>query len=217
VKLLLAISSLLALVGCNATMPQQQSQQTAAFDPSESCFRGIPINPQLAAIAGKIPLSDTRLATVEILSNTESATEDERKVISLWAKYRTECAQAGKAYRDRNAPPGWAVAYEQGQMNVMQAIAALYAGGTYGAFNTQRQQIATQTQSGLTEASVRGAQQAAASRNAAVQNAALQNAQNMQMMQLLQSMQPPPRPMQLPQQTNCVTRYSGNTAYTSCN
>jgi hypothetical protein len=48
----------------------------------------------------------------------------------------------------------------------------------------------------------------------------LNDPQFMQGLQLLQMSRPqpaPPPPMQLPQRTNCVTRYSGNAAYTTCN
>jgi hypothetical protein len=203
----------LVLAGCNATMPQQQSRPTANDDPSGGCFAGIPINPELAAIAGKIPLGDSRMATLQMLSSKEVPTETEKQALSLWAKYRTECVERGRSFRARWAPPGWATAYENGQVSAMQAIAALYGGGTYGQFNVDRQRIGAQLAANL-EAASRGAQQAEANQRASDQAASLQS---LQTMQLLQSMQP--RPVQLPMPAPtvyCNSQQIGNQVHTNC-
>lgn len=213
---LLPLVAVIALAGCNATMPQQQAARpTAKDDPSYSCLVAVPAKPELAVLTSKIPLSDPGKATLEMLSSKESPTEDERKALSVWAQSRQECIQVGRAFRDRYAPPGWVAAFERGQTALIQSIAALYAGGTYGQFNTGRQNLATRT-AGELDAAARGAQQAQAARAAQDQNAALQS---LQMMQLMQATQPKPLPMPAPIQPilNCISRPSLGSVYTTCN
>jgi hypothetical protein len=208
----------LALAGCNATMPQQQSRPTAADDPSGMCFKTVPDNPRIAVLKSKIPLDNPRSATVEMLSSTDRPTDEERKALSIWAEHRAACTESGRSFRARYAPPGWALAVEEGQAALTQMIANLYSGAmTYGQFNGERSRLAIQTQAKL-EATSRNAQHAEAQdRRAAEQAAAIQQ---MQTIQILQAMQPPvvaPMAPLITPTTTCITRPSVGSVYTTCN
>lgn len=210
----LAVLAATALLSaCNATMPQQQARPTAADDPSGMCFRAIPDNPGVAVLKGKIPLDDPRKATIEMLSSTDRPTDEERRALSLWAERRAACTDSGRSFRAKYAPPGWSMAMEEGQMAATQAIASLYSGATtFGQFNAERSRIALQTQAKL-EAASRNAQQAAAQdRRAAEQAAAVHQ---MQTLQILQAMQPPPLPVA--PMVNCTSIRTGIATNTSCN
>lgn len=207
---LTVIACAVALAGCNATMPQRP---TAADDPSRPCFEGIPINPQLAAIAPKISLTGASAASLQMLSDPTKPTEQEKEVLALWAKYRAECVAAGRSFRARYAPPGWASAYEDGQLATMRAIAGLYGGSlTFGQFNMERQKIASAMESNLNAAADRADQRADVARGQALQS--------LQTMQLLQAMQPRPQPiMPLPMPpapVYCNSNSIGNTVNTVC-
>lgn len=207
---LFTIAGVILLAGCNATMPQQ-SRPTAADDPSAPCFRGIPVDPRLATIAGKIPLDHPRKASLAMLASTERPTDAEKAELSLWAKYRAECTAAGRSFRARYAPPGWATAMEDGQVAITQAIATLYAGGTYGQFNSERQRLAMQMQANM-DSAARNAQQSAEARQAAERAANLQALQTMQLLQVMQ-----PKPMPINPTVNCTSFRNGNVTNTSCN
>lgn len=144
-KLVTALLALtVALPGCVQTMPNVQ-RMTAEHDPSRSCFQGQEIDPRFEALKPRLgAIARADRATIEMLASNDKATNDEKAVLSLWAKSRQECAEMGRLYRERNAPPGWQTAFDAQQNTIIQAIASLYSGNiTYGQFVAERQRIAS--------------------------------------------------------------------------
>lgn len=204
------------MAGCNATM-QQARQPGPADDPTSHCLRALDGMPQLASIGKRTPLFNANTATVEMLADAGHPSEQEKAELSLWAKMRTDCVAQGRSFRAQYAPPGWSNVVEAAQVEVLQAIASLYAGtATYGQFNRDRQQITSRTTSALQAVVANAQNQVRADRQAA----SMEAVQALQTMQLLQAMQPQPLPMPQipppPRTINCSSRNVMGTVYTDC-
>lgn len=200
----------MVLAGCNATMPQQQ-RPTAADDPSAPCFRALPTNAALAPIANKIPLNDPAQATLGMLASIDRPTENEKVALREWAKLQIDCLEWGRQFRAQHAPAGWVLALEQGQALLMQAMAALYSGGTYGQFNGERKRTALRARTGM-DAAYRNAQEAGPQDQGQTAQAA--RLQMMHALQVMQAFPPPTLPMPSPS-VICTTRPAGGGAATT--
>jgi hypothetical protein len=211
----LALIALVALAGCNATMPQQH-RPTAADDPSVKCFAEMETDQRFAILRPHIgSMTRANAASLEVLASTARPTDQEKRAISVWGVARQTCAAMGDSFRAQYAPPGWKLAVDDGQQQVLGLMARLYAGEiTYGEFARGRQAIASEIGQRMQEADQRNtaalAQQAAA-RSAQAANNAANTALIMQMLR------PQPAPMLVQPQQVCRTRRIGNQLETVCN
>ena len=176
----------MTLAGCE-TMQQQPRRLTSADDPSNSCFRGMDIDPRFKPLVAKLgTISRADQASIEMMASTDKPTPEEKTALSIWGASRQECTAMGRSFRSVNAPNGWASAYESQQSAVLQAIARLYSGDiTYGQFIIERQRIATIAAGQFADISGRDsqaraqhAQQEAARADAALQMMLIQQQQN---------------------------------------
>lgn len=213
-----SLVAVIALAGCNSTMPQQQAgpARTSADDPSRKCFSSLGDDPQLRVLHPKVGKpSDHTSTTLDMLSSKDRATEEEKKAIQQWAFLRNACVDAGKRFREIHQPPMYSGLVESQNERFVVELAKLYAGDvTYGEFNSTRKQMAAQNADVYRNALVqeqqanRSAQQLQAARKAQ-QAAEFNNA-----MILLQASRPAPLPVRPP--VSCTSRAIGNTLQTDC-
>jgi len=75
-----------------------------AGDPSVECIDQLKSKDELQILVPKVALGNVDDQTLEILANDEVPTKKEKEVISLWAKARQACKQAGAEWRSQNYP-----------------------------------------------------------------------------------------------------------------
>ncbi|MCL5742251.1 MAG: hypothetical protein M1430_15720 [Betaproteobacteria bacterium] len=207
------------LVGCQATAPQQP-KKSSLDDPSRNCFDAMGYNTQLRTIDAKVGgVSDIKKATIEHLSRTDTATNEDKALISLWASERNRCTEAGAEFRKTHQPLMYAGLVESQNEEFIVLLSKLYSGSiTYGQFNTMRKELSVKNnerwrQALVSEKQAQSAQQQVRAAERAQNAAEFNNA-----MLLMQAARPAPMPFPSPNfGTSCQSRVSGGTLYTNCN
>lgn len=204
------------LAGCQATAPQQP-KQTAADDPSSSCFVAIGYNTQLRVIEPKIgALNNIKTLTLEQLARSDTATPEDKPLLSLWASERNRCVEAGVEFRRQHQPSMYVGIIERQNEEFTILLSKLYAGQiTYGQFNTQRKELAVQSAERWAKARTSEQQTHAANQQALTADRARSAAEFSNALMLMQAAQP--RPTQAPPfSAHCQSRNVSGTIYTNC-
>ena len=76
-----------------------------AGDPSVECLEQLKSNDELQILKGKIALGSVDDQTLEILSNDDVPTKNEKEAISNWVRKRQGCKQLGAEWRSKNYSP----------------------------------------------------------------------------------------------------------------
>lgn len=213
---LLTLTALWILVGCQATAPKQQ-QKTAADDPSRPCFEAIGYSTQLRPLEEKIGgLNSINGLTLEHLTRTDTATAADKPILSLWSSERNRCVAAGDAFRRQYQPAMYAGIIESQNEEFTILLSKLYSGSiTYGQFNTARKELAAKTAERYRQAQISEKQSQAAQQQAIAAERARSAAEFNNAMMMLQAARPRPMPQQN-FSTHCESRNVSGTIYTNC-
>jgi hypothetical protein len=124
-----ALVTLVGVSSCQTTLAQD------ILNPAVECYSALESHPALTPLLGKVVLSATANATLEMQDLKSRPTETEKKAISQWATLREICFAAGARWLDQT--PRW-IPQIVVQANDEQRVAtgALHRGElTYGEFN----------------------------------------------------------------------------------
>ena len=194
----------------------------AQDDPTSVCFKAAYNDPHVKILESHVgPLSDPRQATLAMLASKDTPTKQEQDALELWVAIRKTCTHQGSAFRTRISPQFESLV-EDTQQRLISLTSQLYAGDiTYGQFNNQRIQIATDAKQAISTLStqLRAAQenQAALQRQQQAQTEADRRAMALQF--LANRPQPAPlqfTPIQPTHQTFCNSVMGGSTVQTVC-
>jgi hypothetical protein len=209
----------LALVGCEATMPQQPAK-TTADDPSRKCFASLGDDPQLAVLHSKVGKpNDITSTTLDMLSSKERVAEGpEKKAVQYWAFTRNACVDAGKRFREIYQPVMYTGLVESQNEAFVVLLSKLYSGEyTYGEFNVARKQIAAKFADAYRAAQVQEQQAIRSNQQARAAQQAQESADFTNAMILLQAAQPRPAPAPIIQPSiSCTSQNLSGTVYTNC-
>lgn len=126
------VRALVTLVGASAC---QTTSAQDVLNPAVECYAALDSHPALVPLHGKVVLSATANATLEMQDLKSRPTEAEKKAISQWTTMREICFAAGARWLDQT--PRWIPPIVV-QANDEQRVAtgALHRGElTYGEFN----------------------------------------------------------------------------------
>lgn len=218
-KSILLLAAFLALVGCEATMPQQPTK-TTADDPSRKCLNSLGDDPQLAVLHSKVGKpNEITSTTLEMLSNKDRVADGaEKKAVQYWAFTRNACIEAGKRFREIYQPVMYTGLVESQNEAFVVLLSKLYSGEyTYGEFNVARKQVAAKFSDAYRAAQVQEQQSIRSNQQARAAQQAQASADFTNAMMLLQAAQPRPAPAPiLTPSISCSSRNVGGTVYTDC-
>lgn len=143
-----------ALVGLLVASASQTVLAQDVLNPAVECYAALDRHPALAPLHGKVVLSATANATLEMQDIKSKPTEAEKTAISQWTAMREICYAAGARWFDRT--PRW-VSPIVIQANDEQRVAtgALHRGElTYGEFNIKSTALLAQVRKRLAEGTV---------------------------------------------------------------
>lgn len=214
--LVFATLVVVALAGCNATMPQQAKRPAASDDPSNACFNGLASDSRLRVLVPRIgAINRADQASIDMMASKESPSEQERLALKIWTVARQTCVEMGADFRKAYAPPQYQGIIEAYNAPLMMAIAKLYAGDiNYGQFIAERQRLAAESQARWNGARQSERQDSVAAQQAQAAMRAQSAAELNNAMMLMQAAQPRPASPSAP--TNCTSRMIGNTVNTDC-
>lgn len=216
---ILLLSAFLALVGCEATMPQQPAK-TTADDPSRKCLNSLGDDPQLAVLHSKVGRpNDITSTTLDMLSSKERVADGaEKKAVQYWAMTRNACIEAGKRFREIYQPVMYSGLVESQNEAFVILLSKLYSGEyTYGEFNVARKQVAAKFADAYRTAQVQEQQAIRSNQQARAAQQAQESADFTNAMILLQAAQPRPAPAPIIQpQISCTSQNLSGTVYTNC-
>lgn len=117
-------------------------QAYASTDPSPDCLQNLASIPALLIINEKVAIG--REQTIEMLSNREKPTQEEKKGISLWMIERDKCMESGERWRAANSPAKLNARINTFASDLKSLAARLYGEElTYGEFARKRADITT--------------------------------------------------------------------------
>lgn len=207
-KALLATAAVAMLAGCQ-TFPQVSTDS----DPSRACFNSIPAKAELDVLKPKIgSFTDPNAATLEMRSNKEKPSDQEKQALSAWASLRMQCMQAGETFRAAPGMGAYNALITNQNSQFLGLMAKLYSGEWgYSQFIDARIALANESQQRWQEAQRQQQSDARAKQQAdAVQQMQLNNS-----LMLLQAAQPQPIAPLRPQ-VNCTSRNVMGTVQTNC-
>jgi hypothetical protein len=201
-KLLMAITVLMLLGGCQNQMQRGNGSAVAIPNPGVACYSELTYRPEFSAIANKVALDDPTKQTLEMLSNTTRASDGEKTALAAWVRAKQQCNDLTRHWRTQINMPGQLVAISENVMSTFMVLTAdLYNSKyTYGEYAKARAESGSKFQRQWADA-VQNLQQQQA--DAQEQN------KNRALMYLLNQPRPAPlqvpaiAPIQRPTHTNC--------------
>jgi hypothetical protein len=131
------------------TIPFANAEES---DPSLPCFLELKDKQELQILKDKISLSDGRYQTLEMLSNPQKPTKQEKKSLQIWVDAIENCKLLGDQWRKKNYPISVNNILEQTSTQLKLLTADLYAGKiSYGVFAKERAVKLAKLNNDLTE------------------------------------------------------------------
>lgn len=117
-------ATIFALFFCNLAFAQ---------NPSSPCLAQLKEDPKVQVLWEKLPFDVTKGQPLEVLANNSKPTSKEKAALSFFASEGERCLDLGAEWRQQNYPPAIISLFNTYRVEMVSALADLYAGKTtYG-------------------------------------------------------------------------------------